>query len=32
MCTYFNNNGKAPCCTHDCEGCIWHEEEDDDEE
>lgn len=32
MCTYYDNNGKAPCCTHDCKGCMWYEEEDDDEE
>lgn len=32
MCTYYDSNGKAPCCTHDCDGCMWYEEEDDDEE
>lgn len=26
MCTYQDANGKPPCCTHDCDGCVWHEE------
>ena len=26
VCTYQKENGKLPCCTHDCDGCIWHEE------
>ena len=21
------DDGKPPCCTHDCEGCIWNDEE-----
>jgi hypothetical protein len=25
MCTYQKENGRPPCCTHDCEGCMWHE-------
>ena len=25
MCTYEKENGKQPCCTHECEGCVWHE-------
>lgn len=29
MCTYYDNNGKAPCCTHDCQRCIWNEEDKD---
>ena len=24
MCKYYEVNGVIPCCTHDCEGCIWH--------
>ena len=33
MCTYYKENGKVPCCTHQCEGCVWWEEpEDDDDE
>lgn len=32
MCIYYKENGKIPCCTHQCEGCVWYEkpEEDDD--
>ena len=23
-CVYANwNDGNQPCCTHDCDGCIW---------
>lgn len=32
MCTYQRENGKAPCCTHDCDGCVWHEEDEDEED
>ena len=32
MCTYYKWNGKVPCCTHSCDGCVWHEEDEDDEE
>lgn len=27
MCTYEAENGKSPCCTHDCNGCVWHVDE-----
>ena len=27
MCTYEKTNGKAPCCTHQCDGCMWYEED-----
>ena len=23
-CTYYEENGKKPCCTHSCEGCTWY--------
>jgi hypothetical protein len=26
MCIYEKANGKAPCCTHDCNGCVWWQE------
>lgn len=32
MCNYPVENGKVPCCTHDCEGCVWHRDDDDEEE
>lgn len=35
MCTYYKENGKIPSCTHDCNGCMFHEQEEtemDDEE
>lgn len=32
MCTYYDVNGIMPCCTHDCQGCMWHEEEGEDDE
>ena len=25
MCRYFKENGKVPCCTHDCNGCVWND-------
>ena len=25
MCTYHKNYGKTPSCTHDCNGCMFHE-------
>jgi len=28
MCRYFQENGNLPVCTHDCNGCMWHEESD----
>ena len=31
-CTYQKENGKPPCCTHDCEGCVWYEVYEDEEE
>lgn len=31
MCNYPVENGKAPCCKHDCEGCVWYREDDDEE-
>lgn len=31
MCTYYQVNGEAPCCTHDCDGCIFHEADENDE-
>ena len=24
MCTYYQEYGKIPCCTHDCAGCIFN--------
>lgn len=27
MCKYYTENGKPPCCTHDCNGCVWHSED-----
>lgn len=32
MCTYEAENGKSPCCTHDCNGCVWHVDEENDDE
>ena len=27
-CVYANwHDGNQPCCTHDCEGCIWCDDE-----
>lgn len=27
-CTYANwHDGHPPCCTHDCKGCIWCDED-----
>lgn len=23
-CTYYKENNKEPCCTHDCCGCVWY--------
>lgn len=23
-CTYYEENGKKPYCTHDCYGCVWY--------
>lgn len=23
-CSYYAENGKKPCCTHDCDGCTWY--------
>lgn len=23
-CSYYAENGKKPCCTHDCYGCAWY--------
>lgn len=23
-CSYFIKNGKEPCCTLECDGCIWY--------
>lgn len=23
-CSYYAENDKKPCCTHDCEGCTWY--------
>ena len=28
ICRYFEENGKVPCCTHSCTGCMWNEESD----
>ena len=27
MCNYYKENGEVPVCTHDCEECMWHEED-----
>lgn len=32
MCTYQRENAKAPCCTHDCDGCMWCEKDEDEKE
>lgn len=32
MCTYQRENGKAPCCTYDCNGCMWYEKDEDEDE
>ncbi len=32
MCTYQNENGKAPCCTHDCDVCVWNQTSENEEE
>ena len=32
MCTYQKENGKEPCCTHDCEGCMWNDKDEDEED
>ena len=32
MCVYQKENGKVPCCTHDCEGCVWNEAYEDEKE
>ena len=27
-CVYANwHDGTPPCCTHDCEGCVWCDED-----
>ena len=27
-CVYASfNDGKPPCCTHDCDGCLWCDED-----
>ena len=26
MCGYIKEYNDAPCCTHECNGCIWYEE------
>ena len=31
MCTYYKENKEIPCCTHSCSGCVWHEEDEEDE-
>lgn len=23
-CSYYAENDKKPCCTHDCYGCMWY--------
>lgn len=23
-CSYCIENGKEPCCTHECDGCMWY--------
>ena len=32
MCNHEKENGKPPVCTHDCNGCIFHEKDDTSEE
>ncbi len=29
VCAYLRENGRSPCCTHDCNGCMWYEEQED---
>ena len=30
MCIYMKyNEGKPPCCTHECNGCLWNDEDND---
>lgn len=24
MCTYYREYGKIPCCTHNCDGCMFN--------
>ena len=31
MCNYPVENGRVPCCTHDCEGCVWYRYDEDEE-
>ena len=26
------NGGLVPCCTHECEGCFWADEDDEEEQ
>lgn len=23
-CSYYAENGNKPCCTHDCDRCVWY--------
>ena len=23
-CSFYTENGKKPCCTHDCDRCMWY--------
>ena len=32
MCIYQKENGIPPCCIHECDGCMWHEEEEEEEQ
>ena len=33
MCTYMKyHDDRPPCCTHDCEYCLWYDEDESTEE
>ena len=23
-CTYYEAKNRKPCCTHECDGCVWY--------
>ena len=32
MCNYQKVNGKEPCCIHECDLCMWHDEDEEEQE
>ena len=30
MCNYYKKTGEIPFCLHDCDGCMFHEEDEED--